>query len=84
MAFIYGMKRAVSAEHWKAFAGEDKWREGYSAFELAQAWQDAAGFPAPVARVLAGCTALADLRVDHGIIEHATWLDSARAPSMTT
>lgn len=45
----------TGADDWKQFlADPDKhWRQGYSARTLAYSWQEAAGFPAEVAEVLA-------------------------------
>src|SRR3546814_407772 len=44
-----------SAEHWAQFLAEPvkHWRQGFSARTLAYSWQEANGFPAEVAAVLA-------------------------------
>lgn len=54
---------ASSAEQWAQFLADPvkHWRQGYSARALAYSWQEAAGFPAEVASVLASQFAAVEL-----------------------
>ncbi len=54
---------ASSAEQWAQFLADPvkHWRQGYSARTLAYSWQEAAGFPAEVASVLASQFAAVEL-----------------------
>lgn len=54
---------ASSADQWAQFLADPvkHWRQGYSARALAYSWQEAAGFPAEVASVLASQFAAVEL-----------------------
>jgi hypothetical protein len=83
MAPFFGMRRIKTIDDWRDVVGKDKWKEGYSACELAHSWLEASGFPAPVERVLASTSAevLAGLHLRHCTVEMPVFLDNLKAPS---
>lgn len=75
---------ATGIDDWRRLLAQpDKhWREGYSAMCIAKAWQDAAGFPAPIAAVLeAAGDPLASLEPLLIIPEHKVPLPGGRRES---
>lgn len=69
------------ANDWARFLADPvkHWRTGYSARTLAHSWQEAQGFPAEVARVLA--TRFEDLEMLIGLPEHQVALPGGGRPS---
>ncbi|MBA3927988.1 MAG: hypothetical protein C0521_00215 [Xanthomonas sp.] len=72
---------ASNAEQWAQFLAEPvkHWRQGYSARTLAYCWQEANGFPAEVATVLASCFPAAELLL--ALPEHQVMLPGGSRPS---
>ncbi len=85
MAYFYGMVRLGAAEQWRGLAGEAKWVPTRSAYELAYAWHGANGVPPGIAAALSdsGVPELARLRLEVGVVEKPSYLDTPIGPSMT-
>ena len=85
LATFYGYRRLTVPDDWAGLAGDGKWVPGRSAFELAQAWQNAGGLPTGIRAALDGTgqPALTGLRLDLCLVEKPVFLDTQRAPSMT-
>jgi hypothetical protein len=86
MATFFGMTKLGSPEDWKGLAGEGKWRETRSAYELAYAWHGAPnGIPQGIAAALtqSGVPELSKLKLEVGFVEKPTFLDTPIGPSMT-
>ena len=81
---VYGYIRLEEAADWKQVVGESKWRPGYSACELAQAWEKGE-FPAEVQTVLNSAPAPfpKPLIPNYMLVEKPVFLDNQKAPSMT-
>lgn len=74
-----------SAEDWRKFLAEPEkqWRTGYSAKELAEAWQNANGFPDEVQQVFSASAhpALSELEMLMGIPEYQVNVPGGARPS---
>ncbi|WP_319583224.1 DUF6946 family protein [uncultured Pseudodesulfovibrio sp.] len=72
-----------SAEDWRDFLAspEKQWKNGYSAKELAYAWESAEGWPPEVATLLKSTAEFADLKMNLAIPEHKVPLPGAGNPS---
>lgn len=88
MARVYGLCELRGPDDWEALVGARKWKDGYSAKELAYAWQPAIGagakLPKAVQRVLANSEhfALRGLRLRRLVVELPVFLDTDKGPSM--
>lgn len=74
---------AGSADQWAQFLAEPvkHWRTGFSARTLAYSWQEAAGFPSEVARVLRASDRLRGIELLLAIPEHQVPLPGGSRPS---
>lgn len=87
MAAFFGMKKLGRAEDWEGLAGDGKWRETRSAYELAHAWHGsgAGGIPRGITEAFdaSGIAELSGLKLEVGFVEKPTFLDTPKGPSMT-
>jgi hypothetical protein len=85
MAQFFGMLKLAGPDAWKGLAGENKWREGRSAYELAYAWHGAGGIPIRIRETFdtAGHPELQKLKLEIGFVEKPVFLDTPIGPSMT-
>ncbi|MFI5304038.1 MAG: DUF6946 family protein [Nitrospiria bacterium] len=85
MTVFFGSKRLSNLEDWKGIVGEKKWKKGYSAYELAYAWQTAVGIPRNISKIFddSGHKELCGLRLQYCFAEKPVFLDSKKAPSVT-
>ena len=63
--------------------GEQHWRKGYSAYELAISWVAADGIPSSVSEVLDTCDLFRDAQLVEGFFERKVELRSRGHPSQT-
>lgn len=85
MAQFFGMLKLAGPDAWKGLAGEDKWRETRSAYELAYAWHGSGGIPLRIRDTFdaSGHPELQRLKLEIGFVEKPVFLDTPIGPSMT-
>ncbi len=81
---VYGYVELKTAADWAQVVGAKNWKQGYSAYELAQAWASG-NFPAAVQAVLNSVPSPfpKPLTPDYMLVEKPVFLDNHKAPSMT-
>jgi len=85
MGKLFGISEIKTLEDWQNIVGKDKFKKGFSAYELAYSWLHKPGhFPESIQKIFnaSDYQIFNDLVLNYAIVENPIFLDNFKGPSM--